>query len=253
MPARDMAVYMRARRARQKAEREAAEPVVDAALPRDAIMKASDRELKSIWAKAAAIGPGAVITKTHGRLDVLSRAAFETRDNTSPLPSRAVARYEPPAAPPRSMVAIGGKPGHGLIPQGSGYAPPISLPSRLSHEPRNFALRQKKCCELSRPGPMNKSGGSSRSKPLPPIVAPTPLSLCERLLGFSTMPSVAQPRRRAAPPISVGEYAISFPCRRPKASLPAGRLTRGYQGDSRPNLPARLQSLEARRSRASRL
>jgi hypothetical protein len=127
MPARDMAAYMRARRARQKAEREAAEPVVDAALPRDAIMKASDRELKPIWAKAAAIGPGAVITKTYGRLDVLSRAAFEARHSTSPPPSRAVARPEPPAAPPRSMVAIGGKPGHGLIPQGSGYALPPDL------------------------------------------------------------------------------------------------------------------------------
>jgi hypothetical protein len=127
MPARDMAAYMRGRRARQKAEREAAEPVVDAALPHDAIMKASDRELKPIWTKAAAIGPGAVITKTHGRLDVLSRAAFEARHNTPSPPSRAVARSESPAAPPPSMVAIGGKPGHGLIPQAGGYALPPDL------------------------------------------------------------------------------------------------------------------------------
>jgi hypothetical protein len=127
MPARDMTSYMRARRARQKAEREAAEPVVDAALPRDAIMKASDRELKPIWAKAAAIGPGAVITRTHGRLDVLSRAAFEARDNTLRPPSPTVARHDPPAVPPRSMIAIGGKPGHGLIPQARGYALPPDL------------------------------------------------------------------------------------------------------------------------------
>jgi hypothetical protein len=72
MPAKDMAGYMRARRARQRAEREAAasrEPRVDAALPRNAIMSASETELAPVRAKLATIGPGAVITRTGGRLD----------------------------------------------------------------------------------------------------------------------------------------------------------------------------------------
>jgi len=105
-----MREYQRDRRARLKAEADA--PVIDAAIPCDAILKAGDGELASIRAKAAAIGPGAVITKTHERLDVLSQEAFEARHKTS-------------TPPPRSMVAIGGRPGRGLVPQGYGYpAPP---------------------------------------------------------------------------------------------------------------------------------
>jgi hypothetical protein len=124
-----MRLYQRERRARLKAEREASEPVVDAAIPRNALLKESDKDLSRMWAKAAAIGPGAVITKTHGRLDVLRRADFEARTASpvpptpTPAPRSAVARYEPP----RSMVAIGGKPGKGLIPQASGYALPPDL------------------------------------------------------------------------------------------------------------------------------
>jgi hypothetical protein len=39
-------------------------------------------------------------------------------------PSRAIALPPTPAAPPVSMVAIGGKPGRGLVPQGRGYSLP---------------------------------------------------------------------------------------------------------------------------------
>jgi hypothetical protein len=133
VPARDTAPYMRARRARQKAESEAAEPVVDVTISRNALLKESDRELSHVWAKVDAIGRGAVITKTHGRLDVL------TREARGSAPSRA-AVYKPPPpaaaprsatrreyAPPVSMVAIGGKPGHGLVPQGRGYGLPPDL------------------------------------------------------------------------------------------------------------------------------
>lgn len=45
-------------------------------------------------------------------------------------PSRAIvlhAALPTPAAPPRSMVAVGGKPGHGLVPQGRGYGLPPDL------------------------------------------------------------------------------------------------------------------------------
>jgi hypothetical protein len=95
MPARDMAAYMRAR---QKAEREATEPVVDIAIPRDALLKESDKELSRVWAKVDAIGPGAVITKTHGRLDVLTREDFKARG--SALSRGAVYKPPTPAAAP---------------------------------------------------------------------------------------------------------------------------------------------------------
>jgi hypothetical protein len=111
MPARDMAKYMRERRARQKAEREAArasEPVVDASIPRNAIMSASDAEMATVRAKLKSIGPGAVITKTNGRLDVLPRAAFEARENAvAKLPALRS------ASPPKSMLAVGGTAGKG--------------------------------------------------------------------------------------------------------------------------------------------
>jgi hypothetical protein len=113
-----MRLYQRERRARLKAEREASEPIVDAAIPRNALLKESREDLSRMWAKVAAIGPGAVITKTNGRLDVLRREDIEARDKASPSASRAVALYEPPkpsrpVAPPmsapRSMIAVGGR------------------------------------------------------------------------------------------------------------------------------------------------
>src|SRR5271157_3243728 len=95
----DMAAYMRDYRARKRAEKDAAggtlskaagsqrsaAPVIDTALPRDAIQNASAGELASVRAKDAAIGPGAVITKTGDRLDVVTSEAFEAR---SPVPAR---------------------------------------------------------------------------------------------------------------------------------------------------------------------
>lgn len=128
MPARDMAAYMRARRARQRAEREAAEPLADATIPRGALLKESAEDLSRIRAKVDAIGPGAVITKTNGRLDVLSRKDIEARDFAA-SPGRAEGRLRAPTptAPPRSMVAIGGKAGRGLVRQGEGYGLPPDL------------------------------------------------------------------------------------------------------------------------------
>lgn len=107
-----MREYQRARRARLKGLTPA--PRAATAISRDAILEAGDNEPASIRAKIATIAPGAAITKTHGRLDVLRREGFE---------ARALA----PAPPPHSMVAIGGKPGHGLVPQGQGYALPPDL------------------------------------------------------------------------------------------------------------------------------
>jgi hypothetical protein len=115
MPARDMAAYMRARRARLKAEREAAEPVVDAAIPRGALVKVPDGEWAAIRAKAAAIGPGAVITKTGERFDVLRGEAFEAR-HVSPAatparpPTSTSAYLSAYTPPPRSLIADGGRP-----------------------------------------------------------------------------------------------------------------------------------------------
>jgi hypothetical protein len=113
----EMRLYQRARRARLRAVEEAGAVVIDAAMPRGALLKASEGEVASIRAKVAAIGSGAVITKTDGRLDVLRREAFETRP-AAPPPSHAA---PPPTRAPVSMVAIGGKPGRGLIPTGPGY------------------------------------------------------------------------------------------------------------------------------------
>ncbi len=132
----DMAAYMRHYRARKRAEKDAAggtlskaagsqrsaAPVIDTALPRDKIQNASAGELASFRAKVAAIGPGAVITKTGDRLDVVTSEAFEAR---SPVPARSREWTVVRPATPASMYAIGGKPGRGLVPQGYGYpAPP---------------------------------------------------------------------------------------------------------------------------------
>src|SRR4029077_1316496 len=60
-----------------------AEPVIDAAIPRNALLTASRAELATVRARAVAIGPGAVITKTDGRFDVMTPAAFEARRQTA--------------------------------------------------------------------------------------------------------------------------------------------------------------------------
>jgi hypothetical protein len=127
----DPAKYMRERRARLKAQTgapssrtaEAAHRAGRARSSPDAIMKASERNIGRVWAKADVIGPGGVITKTNGRLDVLPRAVFEPREKglpPSPPPpsqSRALAVVSPsrppmPPAytpPPQSMMAVGGR------------------------------------------------------------------------------------------------------------------------------------------------
>jgi hypothetical protein len=91
-----------------------AEPVIDAAIPRNALLKASMAELATVGTRGAAIGPGAVKTKTGGRFDVVTSAAFEARQKSPPRPM----------SPPKSMVAIGGVAGPGLIPQGRGMPLP---------------------------------------------------------------------------------------------------------------------------------
>jgi hypothetical protein len=115
-----MRLYQRARRARLKAN---SEPVVDAAIPRGALVRVPNDEWAAIRAKAAVIEPGAVITKSHGRLDVLSREAFEARHSStgsgSPVRPPASQPARPPASqsvrltaytpPPRSLVAVGGQ------------------------------------------------------------------------------------------------------------------------------------------------
>jgi hypothetical protein len=122
LPRHKVAAYHRARRARLKAEAAAASNVIplacnprnksgerrppmvraDAALPPDAIAQASPAEIAAVRADIAALGErGAVITQIGGRL-----RAVEPR--LSP--------------PPRSMVAIGGRPGRGLTVRD--YAPP---------------------------------------------------------------------------------------------------------------------------------
>jgi hypothetical protein len=101
-----------------------AEPVIDAAIPHNALLKASRAELATVRAKAAAIGPGAVITKTDGRLDVVTSKTFEARGQSSsparpraapPLHSRQLTVTQLPLqgeviSPPQSMIADGGTP-----------------------------------------------------------------------------------------------------------------------------------------------
>jgi hypothetical protein len=110
-----MREYQRARRARVKGLTTGSRvaPVMNSTTAREAILQAGDNELASIHAKIDAFGPGAVITKTHGRLDALSREDFDARASAS--------------ARQPSMVAVGGKPGRGLVPQAQGYSLPPDL------------------------------------------------------------------------------------------------------------------------------
>ena len=101
-----------------------AEPVIDAAIPRNAFSKASEADLATVRAKAAAIGPGAVITKTDGRFDVVTSETFEARGRSlpparpgvaPPLHARELTVTQLPLQgeiipPPPSMIADGGTP-----------------------------------------------------------------------------------------------------------------------------------------------
>jgi BMFP domain-containing protein YqiC len=134
----DPAAYMRAYRARKKAGKAAsapkprrtskvapigriAEPLIDAdALPHGALAKLSNETAAYLRAKIAAIGPGAVITKTNERLDVITRAEADARTPALLTPPS-------PDLIRKSMAAIGGRPGRGLIPQARGYAAPPDL------------------------------------------------------------------------------------------------------------------------------
>jgi hypothetical protein len=134
MPARDMAAYMRDYRARKRGE-----PVVDKAFRASADV--SESEIAAIRAKVAAVGPSAVIAKTAGRLDVISSDAWEARRRAreaSTMPQRAPSTPQPPStpqAPARSMLAIGGRPGRGLVAQGRGMParPDIAAVSPYTH------------------------------------------------------------------------------------------------------------------------
>jgi hypothetical protein len=118
----DPAAYMREYRARKRAERDG-QPFIDKSLPRNAHLTARPAELATVRAKVAAIGPGAVITKTAGRLDVLTNEAWEARQNVAAprpsmsggKPSRELTAARPPLqgeviSPPPSMRADGGAP-----------------------------------------------------------------------------------------------------------------------------------------------
>jgi hypothetical protein len=100
-----------------------AEPVIDAAIARNALLVASSAELATVRAKAAAVEPGAVITKTDGRFDVVTSETFEARGQSlpparsrvaPPLHARQLTATQPPLQgeiiPPQSMIADGGTP-----------------------------------------------------------------------------------------------------------------------------------------------
>jgi hypothetical protein len=112
---------------RRKQKRFAAprrEPVIDAASPRNALLKTSKAELATVRAKAAAIGPGAVIAKTDDRFDAVTSEIFEARGRSlssgrlgvaRPLHTRQLTAAQPPLQgeiipPPQSMIADGGTP-----------------------------------------------------------------------------------------------------------------------------------------------
>lgn len=157
----DMAAYMRDRRAKMRAQglnsrgkplktnaakvvtSKPAMPVIDAALPRDTILKAGPAELATVRAKLAA-ARGWVITKTSGQLDVIGREAFEARHAST---KEMMTAAKPPAPPPalRSMFACGGTAGKGLVPMGRGYpaAPDIAARQFDRYETMLGALAQR--------------------------------------------------------------------------------------------------------------
>jgi hypothetical protein len=91
-------------------------------------------------------GKAAGTRQIPARAQTLARANSAARAWSAPSPTqtsappsrpaasaptrRSVTLYEPPPTPapgPQSMFAVGGRPGHGLIPQGRGYAAPPDL------------------------------------------------------------------------------------------------------------------------------
>ena len=122
MPARDMAAYMRKRRAKQRAERGAAVRA-DTALPSKAIAQVGGGEIAIVKADIAAIqskGGRALITKVDARLRAIDARCAAT-------PARSPMRRIEPASP-RSMVAIGGR-------AGTGRPVPGYDPDREPHDP----------------------------------------------------------------------------------------------------------------------
>jgi hypothetical protein len=113
MPAKDMAAYMRDRRARLKVKKNA-----DGAANKGnaAMVRAKPASPKVIVIDQRR---SAEEKKWDAQLDALDGHAVWTGNGHAALPTRLPA---PPARP--SMYAIGGEPGCGLIPQGSGYALP---------------------------------------------------------------------------------------------------------------------------------
>jgi hypothetical protein len=134
----DPAAYMRAYRARKRGE-----PVIDKALPRGTLTKANPAELACVAAKLDAIGhPNAVITKTAGRLDVVTRQAFEARQQ-APVHPLAVARLPSlvkdtvrpqTAAPSRALTVAGPTPLQGEV-----ISPPRSMIADGGTPPRRYA------------------------------------------------------------------------------------------------------------------
>ena len=155
-----MRLYQRERRARLRSQTPsyptigkcpaAVSPVVDKAPPRNAATKASDSDIAAIRAKVAAIGPSAVITKTDGRLDVITVDAFKARQKArsaapaprvAPQPQRhpALAPIPPtsrlsPPTPSRALTVAGPTPLHGEV-----ISPPRSMIADGGTPPRRYA------------------------------------------------------------------------------------------------------------------
>jgi hypothetical protein len=121
MPARDMAAYMRKRRARLKAEQGLAprKPGRPKAAPRPAAIPLG----RALTAKERLDDAEMERIERNGGRPEWDNTQNRWRDAAAP-PARAVV-IAPPA--PCSMVAIGGKPGRGLVPQGPGYAAPPDI------------------------------------------------------------------------------------------------------------------------------
>ncbi len=126
----DMAAYMRDRRARLKAGAKAAVRAGDARMPEGPEARRARLNAEREAMKAAGGRPVFTYYTPTGELGF--------GDGNKPKPPRKPplpAIYSPPPPPvhvvapgasaaPRSMLAAGGKPGRGLVPQGEGYALP---------------------------------------------------------------------------------------------------------------------------------